>query len=121
MFDFERLVVYKKAKGFYKDVHSMLKGKRIEFHLYSQLRRSSLSILLNIAEGTGRQTMADKKHFFVIARGSVYESMALFDILFEEGYISKDQFLTFYQTGEVVSKMLLRLIQSQTKNGVVNK
>jgi four helix bundle protein len=46
-----------------------------------QLRRASLSIVLNIAEGSGRFTKPAKRNFYVIAKGSVYECSALFDIL----------------------------------------
>lgn len=38
-----------------------------------QIERASLSITSNIAEGFGRQTINDKKHFYVMARGSAYE------------------------------------------------
>lgn len=41
--------------------------------LKQQIERSSLSITSNIAEGFGRQTMADKRHFYIVARGSAYE------------------------------------------------
>ena len=41
--------------------------------LKSQLERSAISITSNIAEGFGRQTNKDKKHFYVMARGSAYE------------------------------------------------
>jgi four helix bundle protein len=38
-----------------------------------QIERASLSITSNIAEGFGRQTLNDKKHFCVMARGSAFE------------------------------------------------
>jgi four helix bundle protein len=38
-----------------------------------QIERSVLSITSNIAEGFGRQSVVDKRHFYVIARGSAYE------------------------------------------------
>ena len=47
----------------------------------NQLKRSSLSIVLNIAEGTSWTSNADRRHFFVIAQGSTYESYALIDLL----------------------------------------
>lgn len=71
MFDFEKYEVYIKAKKFTIEISSYLdkldpKNKRI----IDQLSRASLSIPLNIAEGAGRYSKADKKNFYTIARGS---------------------------------------------------
>ncbi len=41
--------------------------------LRNQMERSALSVTSNIAEGFGRQSMNDKKHFYVMARGSAFE------------------------------------------------
>ena len=49
--------------------------------LRDQLDRASVSIALNIAEGAGRRTSADKAHFFVIARGSAAECAAILELL----------------------------------------
>ena len=38
-----------------------------------QIERAALSITSNIAEGFGRQSLPDKKHFYIMARGSAYE------------------------------------------------
>ncbi|TSJ40068.1 four helix bundle protein [Fluviicola chungangensis] len=62
MFDFEKLEVCKKAKAFNKEVYSFLRNtKSIDVVTKNQLRRASLSIVLNIAEGTGRFSKADKQ------------------------------------------------------------
>ena len=64
MFDFEKLDVYKKAKQFNKEVYSFLRNSRtIDSVSKNQLRRASLSIVLNISEGTGRFSKAEKRHF----------------------------------------------------------
>ena len=49
--------------------------------LVDQLRRSSLSVPLNIAEGSGRTTRADAARHYGIARGSARESAAILDAL----------------------------------------
>ena len=46
-----------------------------------QLRRSVLSIPLNIAEGVGKVTVGDRKKFYAIARGSAMECAACVDVL----------------------------------------
>jgi len=70
-------------------------------------------MVINIAEGSGKFSKADKKNFYTIARGSTYECVSLFEIIFEEGQINEEKFHCFYQKLEMISKMLLGLINSQ--------
>jgi four helix bundle protein len=77
-----------------------------------QLRRASLSIALNIAEGSGRFTKPAKRNFYVIARGSVFETVAILEIFFELGYIEKSINQSFYLQAEELSKMLFAMIKS---------
>ena len=115
MFDFENLDVYKKAKELNKEVLRFLKeNKNIDSYLRDQLRRASISTVINIAEGSGKFSKADKKNFYTTARGSAYECVSLFEIIFEENQIDKILFNNFYQKFEVISKMLLGLINSQS-------
>jgi len=114
MFDFEKLDVYNKAKELNKEVLKFLKeGRQIDLYLRDQLRRASISITINIAEGSGKFSKADKRNFYTTARGSAYECVSLFEIIFEENQITKEQFQDFYQKFEIISKMLLGLINSQ--------
>jgi len=57
-----------------------------KFNLTSQIRRAVLSVHLNIAEGSSRKSVAERKRFFEIARGSLVELDTAFDIAFELGY-----------------------------------
>ncbi len=114
MFDFEKLNVYKKAKELNREVLKFLKErKQIDSYLRDQLRRASISVVINIAEGSGKYSKADKKNYYTISRGSVYECVSLFEIIFEENQLTKEQFKEFYQKFETISKMLLGLINSQ--------
>ena len=55
MFDFENLEVYKKAKAFNTEINSsILRNDNLDSVVKNQLRRASLSIVLNIAEGSSR-------------------------------------------------------------------
>ncbi|MFH1111817.1 MAG: four helix bundle protein [Patescibacteria group bacterium] len=114
MFDFEKLDVYRKAKELNKEVLNFLKENRqINNYLRDQLRRASISMVINIAKGSGKFSKVDKKNFYTIARGSTYECVSLFEIILEENQINKELFDNFYNKFEVISKMLLGLINSQ--------
>jgi len=110
MFDFEKLEVYKKTKQYNIAVTGFLRQNKIDRITYDQLRRAAFSIMLNIAEGTGRFTKPDKRNFYVIARGSAFECLAVFDYLRDMNAIKEDEFQFFYSKLEEISKMLFALI-----------
>ena len=111
MFDFEKLSVYQKSKSYNKKVDELIKNHKLERSTKDQLKRASFSIMLNIAEGTGRFTNPDKRNFYVIARGSVFECSAIFDYLKDLKVISDAEFDNFYAELEELSKMLFALIK----------
>ncbi len=112
MFDFEKLVVYQKAKEFNLDVKKeILAIEIIDKVSRDQLRRASLSIVLNIAEGTSRFSNADKRNFYVISRGSVFECVAILDLFTSENIITHEIFDFYYSKAEELSKVLYSLIK----------
>lgn len=112
MYDFHNLETYKKAREINKEILILIKGKNIEQSIKNQLTRASLSILLNIAEGSGRQTPNDKKRFYIICRGSIYECIALIDVLLDFNYINKEKYQQLYNNYEELTKMIFGLIKS---------
>jgi len=58
----------------------------------SQLRRSTLSIILNFIEGFARQKIAVKRNFWEISYGSLQESKYLLNFSFEEKYITSEDY-----------------------------
>ena len=79
--EFKTLIAYQKAKDLYKLISDEIVSNLTDRIVKDQLRRASLSIVLNIAEGTSRLSRADQRHFFVIARGSTYECYVIVDLL----------------------------------------
>ena len=59
--------------------------------LADQLRRASLSIPLNIAEGSGKTTGADQRRFYAMARGSAMECAAIVDACLALNLIAQAQ------------------------------
>jgi four helix bundle protein len=70
-----------------------------------------MSIVLNIAEGTGRFTKPDKRNFYIISRGSVFECVAILEILLLQKNLEKSIFQKCYADAEELSKMLYSLIK----------
>lgn len=115
MFDFEKLEVYHKAKQFNKGVYSFIrKSETIDTISKNQLKRASLSIALNIAEGTSRFSKADKRHFYIVSRGSAFECVAVFDFLKDESILTEEEFNQFYSKAEELSRMLFKMIGTLT-------
>ncbi len=111
MFSFQNLDVYVRSKAVNHLVHKLCQGIP-DIYMTSQLRRATLSITLNIAEGAGRLTSRDKRHYYVISRGSAFESVSIIELLFEQNQIEEQDFLELYEEYEDISKMLYRLIES---------
>jgi four helix bundle protein len=75
---FQDMSVWNRAMEWSEEVFHLTAPlpKSEDYGLTSQLRRSANSITANIAEGFGRKTNKDKAHFYVISRGSAYETQS---------------------------------------------
>jgi len=105
----KRLKVWVKAKDFalkiYDQVLPLLPAEE-KWNLNSQLRRSSLSISANIAEGYGRFYYQDNVRFCYIARGSLDETLSHLVFAFEAKYIPASLYEQLEKEGEETDKML---------------
>ena len=114
MFDFEKLDLYGELKKLNILVYQTIPGlEGADSFVIDQWKRASLSSVINLVEGTSRMTPADKKHFYTIARGSVFECVAILDLIHRLGHIDEALFDVFYAGYEKVSKMLLGMYRSQ--------
>ena len=68
--------------------------REYRYELGSQLLRSGLSITLNIAEGSGKQSEKELNRFIETALGSSYETLANIDTLKSNDLVSEKDFLT---------------------------
>jgi four helix bundle protein len=117
MFPFENLEVYKKAFSCNQLIYNFLKtNTTIPSYLKNQLGRASLSIMLNIAEGSGRSTNKDRKNFFINARGSVFECASIIDFLNAQNEILPDFYSGIKSQYEEISKMLYKMIQNLSES-----
>ena len=84
--------------------------------LRNQAERSALSITSNIAEGFGRQSLADKRHFYIMARGSAYELQNQLLLAKDIGKINKHNFEELAVLSLDSIKLLHGLIRALSKN-----
>ena len=105
-FDFQKLEVYRKSKDFYLGCKALTLEKSLERYVRDQLGRASYSIILNIAEGSAKKTNADRRNFFTVSRGSLFECVAIFDLLHQEGNIDDALYIKQMNLASEISKML---------------
>ncbi len=116
MFDFEKLDVYKSAKKFYSENLSLIRNNNLDRVIENQLSRAALSVVLNLAEGSGRFGRADRARFYVISRSSIFECIAIIDILKTENMITDSSYNILYNMAEDLSRVLLTMIRNLKKN-----
>ena len=110
-FKFEKLDVWKRGISFADAMFSLADGlpQKYQFSLGEQLRRASLSVPTNIAEGCGRDGVKERAYFFRIAKGSLYEVVSLLVIMGKRGELSKNMYKTHYQEADEIAAMLTKL------------
>ncbi|MEM6684501.1 MAG: four helix bundle protein [Bacteroidota bacterium] len=113
MKSYTELGVWIEARNLVNSVYEVTKNfpKEEAFGLTSQIRRSSISIPSNIAEGCGRNSTKETIHFLFIARGSLYELETQLYLSNDQKYITEEE-LNKIQEQVVTSKKLL--------NGFIN-
>ena len=114
VFGYRKLIAYQKAKEVVKRTYKLLKKFPSEekFAMCDQLRRASVSITSNIAEGVNRFSVKDKARFIEIAYGSLMEVSSQFEIAEELGYITAADRLSIDQLIEEDARLLSGLLNS---------
>lgn len=111
---YKDLIVYQKGYNLSLHVYRITKlfPKDEKYGLVSQMRRSSVSIPCNIAEGYSRKNINEYIQFLYIAYGSCSELETLLSLSKDLKYIDNDGFSKLYEFQEEVSKLLNGLIKS---------
>lgn len=111
---FEDLIVWQKSHALVLEVYKASRcfPKEEIYGLRSQLRRASVSVPGNIAEGYRKRSVADKLRFFNIAQGSLEESRYYLILAHDLGYL--DQTRLKEQVAEV-SRLLSAYIRGTEK------
>ena len=111
---FEDLVCWQKTRLLVKEIYNIthIGVFNKDFALKDQIRRSMISVLLNIAEGFGRRSHKEFKHYLYISHGSIAEVQSCLYIALDLNYIKKDLFDKLYNKCTEVSKIISGLIKS---------
>jgi len=110
---FEDLEVWQRAKELTSLIYRLSSSGAFarDFGLRDQMRRASVSVMSNIAEGFESQTQVLFIQFLGRAKGSAGELRAQLYIAFEQEYVTSDEFKSAISLAELCSKQLTRLIQ----------
>ncbi|MFH1683858.1 MAG: four helix bundle protein [Candidatus Margulisiibacteriota bacterium] len=113
-FRFQKFPLYKDIMKYIRNIYSLSKAfpKEEQFGITNQLRRAATSIALNIAEGSDRGSDKEFKRFIYIAIGSLNETVAVFDILLENGFINQKNYDIMLSQAENIVKQLSGLRKS---------
>ena len=114
-FGYEDLNVWQKAVEFVAAVIDVVEGISTgakHYRLLEQIEASSASVAMNIAEGKGRFSKKEFIQYLYIARGSLYETMTLLEILRRKKWVSEEQYGQLEQDGKEITSMIKGLINS---------
>jgi four helix bundle protein len=112
IFDHEKLNVYGKTLEFVSWATTILERVPKSMAVHNQLDRSSTSIPLNIAEGTGKFTPPDRCRFYDSARGSALECAAALDVLVAKRVMQANEIIEGKELLRPIVAMLVGLIKS---------
>lgn len=115
--NYKNLKVWQKARYLNKDIYtfSKLLPEDERFGISSQLRRASISIMANIAEGSGRSTVKDFSYFIAIAYASSLETENLLIVCLDLSYIDENTFNSITEQLNEIQRMLNGLRKSLTE------
>lgn len=114
MNNYKTLKVWQLSRELTKDVYVITKKFPSEekWNLIDQIRRCSVSVLSNIAEGCGRETDREFRRFLIISKGSSFELESQIIISKDLGYIDDQAEKEIIDKIRGIQNMLHRLIKS---------
>jgi len=117
---FEELTIWQEARELTNRIYILSKRfpKEELYGLTSQIRRASVSIMSNIAEGFNRRSTKEFINFLIISRASISEVQNDLYISLDLNYINKEDFETIYNHAQKISMSINKLItylRSQVK------
>jgi len=111
--NFQNIQVWQDAIALHEDIISVLPKfpKEEIYAMSSQLRRASLSISNNIAEGCGRESQKELRNFLSISMGSLKEVESMMIVAQRLNYLDKEEAIKLIQKITIIGKKLNLLMQ----------
>jgi four helix bundle protein len=105
---FEDIEAWKKSRELTKEIYRITASGEFsrDFGLRDQIRRASVSILSNIAEGYERNGNRGFQHFLSVAKGSAGEVRAQLYVALDAGFIHEELFISLRKQLEEISRLL---------------
>lgn len=116
------LIAWQKAMELARHTYKVTENlpRREAYGLVDQMRRAAVSVVSNIAEGYGRLTDLQFRHFLGNARGSLYETQTQVELAIDLGYIDERVGRELMNEGAEVARILNGLLRSLgTPPGVI--
>ncbi len=113
MKNYRDLIVWQKAMELVTEIYQHTKSfpEEERYGLTSQLRRSSVSLPSNMAEGYGRNSTQDYVRFLRIANGSLFELQTQLEIARNLGFLIEERFSVLFEMSREIERMLSSLIK----------
>jgi four helix bundle protein len=110
---FEDIQAWQTAREIAKLIYSLTKKGEFsrDFGMRDQIRRSSVSIMANIAEGFARRSDKDFAYFLNISRSSTAEVQSHLYVALDQGYVDVEDFDVIYNKLEETSRMIFALVK----------
>jgi len=108
---FEDIISWQKAKVLTVGIYKIFKECK-DYGFRDQIRRASVLIMNNIAEGFERKSDAEFKRFLYIAKGSCGEVRLMIYLAYDFEYMSKEEARKYYDLSQEISKLISGLIKT---------
>jgi four helix bundle protein len=112
------LIVWQKAMALARQAYALTETlpRREAYGLTDQIRRASVSVASNVAEGHGRLTDLQFRHFLGTARGSLCEMQTQVELAIDLGYLDRKKGSELMEQGSEVARILNGLLKSLRSN-----
>lgn len=106
-FRFKKFKVYQDAKLFYLEIIQLIsKFSPKHYNLIDQIKRASLSVILNIAEGSAKKSDKDFSRYLKNSLGSINETVACLDLLLNLNLINSNKYLEMEEKALKIANQL---------------